>query len=69
MCEFGSCEIGVREGFRVAKGDELGMFHFGGSTNCLILRSEANVTFNGDMQLGMDAPTVRVNSAIAVAQR
>jgi len=33
-----TCDIRVYEGQRVEKGDELGMFHFGGSTHCLIFR-------------------------------
>lgn len=39
MDEVSTCEITVREGQQVEKGDELGMFHFGGSTYCLIFQS------------------------------
>lgn len=38
MDEVSTCEITVREGQRVKKGDEIGMFHFGGSSFCLLFR-------------------------------
>ena len=38
MCEVSTCEMTVKEGQHVNKGDEIGMFHFGGSTHCLIFR-------------------------------
>ncbi|KIX01371.1 uncharacterized protein Z518_09096 [Rhinocladiella mackenziei CBS 650.93] len=38
MCEVSTCEITVKEGQHVRKGDEIGMFHFGGSTHCLMFR-------------------------------
>ena len=46
MCEVSSCEITVQTGQRVKKGDQLGMFHFGGSTYCLIFRPEVQVEFD-----------------------
>jgi phosphatidylserine decarboxylase len=38
MCEVSTCEMTVKEGQHVVKGDEIGMFHFGGSTHCLLFR-------------------------------
>jgi len=38
MDEVSTCEITVKEGQHVKKGDELGMFHFGGSSHCLLFR-------------------------------
>jgi phosphatidylserine decarboxylase len=38
MDEVSTCEITVQEGQRVKKGDEIGMFHFGGSSFCLLFR-------------------------------
>ncbi|KAG9784277.1 hypothetical protein KCU88_g2856, partial [Aureobasidium melanogenum] len=38
MCEVSTCEMTVKEGQHVNKGDEIGMFHFGGSTHCLLFR-------------------------------
>ena len=38
MVEVSSCEITVRACDRVKKGDQIGLFHFGGSTSCLVFR-------------------------------
>ncbi|KIW38223.1 uncharacterized protein PV06_09207 [Exophiala oligosperma] len=38
MCEVSTCDVTVEEGQHVDKGDEIGMFHFGGSTHCLLFR-------------------------------
>jgi phosphatidylserine decarboxylase len=38
MAEVSTCEITVKEGQRIRKGDEMGMFHFGGSTYCMLFR-------------------------------
>jgi phosphatidylserine decarboxylase len=38
MTEVSTCDITVKEGQHVKKGSELGMFHFGGSTHCVIFR-------------------------------
>ena len=38
MIDVSSCEITVRAGDRVAKGDQIGAFHFGGSTSCLVFQ-------------------------------
>ena len=70
MAEVSSCEITVKPGDRVKKGDQLGMFHFGGSTHCLIFRPGVNLTFNlyGETP-GVDAPNnIRVNTPIAVVK-
>lgn len=45
MSEVSTCEVTVKQGDRVSKGDQLGMFHFGGSTHCLIFRKEVPVKF------------------------
>lgn len=37
------------------KGDQLGMFHFGGSTHCLIFRPGVNLTFTDYETPGLDA--------------
>jgi phosphatidylserine decarboxylase len=40
MDEVSTCEITVKEGQHVKKGEQTGMFHFGGSSHCLLtLRS------------------------------
>lgn len=38
MDEVSTCDITVAEGQHVRKGDEIGMFHFGGSSHCLLFR-------------------------------
>jgi phosphatidylserine decarboxylase len=43
MSEVSTCDIKVKEGQKVKKGEELGMFHFGGSTHCLLFRKGVKV--------------------------
>ena len=45
MVEVSSCDITVYEGQRVKKGQQLGMFHYGGSTHCLIFRPGVELYF------------------------
>ena len=67
MAEVSSCQITVKPGQHVSKGDQLGMFHFGGSTHCLFFRPGVNLKFNLYGQTpGPQAETnIRVNTAIA----
>lgn len=66
MAEVSSCQITVKTGDIVKKGDELGMFHFGGSTHCLIFRPGVNLDFTTYENPGLDAPNnIRVNTQIA----
>ncbi|RAH86033.1 hypothetical protein BO86DRAFT_415550 [Aspergillus japonicus CBS 114.51] len=44
MAEVSTCDITVKDGDHVHKGDELGMFHYGGSTHCLLFQKGVNVT-------------------------
>ncbi|KAJ4122793.1 hypothetical protein NW768_010238 [Fusarium equiseti] len=46
MAEVSSCEFTVAKGQTIAKGDELGMFHFGGSTYCMVFRPGVELVFN-----------------------
>ncbi|THH28486.1 hypothetical protein EUX98_g5702 [Antrodiella citrinella] len=62
MVEVSTCEITVKVGDRVKKGDEIGMFHFGGSTSCLVFRMDTNITFSSDYPVGAKVP---VHAAIA----
>lgn len=43
MSEVSTCDITLKEGQKVKKGDQLGMFHFGGSTHCLLFRKGVKV--------------------------
>ncbi|CAE6396076.1 hypothetical protein ACGC1H_005748 [Rhizoctonia solani] len=60
MSEVSTCEVTVKKGDKVSKGDQLGMFHFGGSTHCLIFRKGVKVTF--DVAVGDD---VKLNQGMA----
>ncbi|OCL07073.1 phosphatidylserine decarboxylase family protein [Glonium stellatum] len=67
MSEVSSCEYTVAEGYNVTKGEEIGMFHYGGSTHCLIFRPEVNLKWSYDVPDGSwDAGNIPVNSVLAV---
>jgi phosphatidylserine decarboxylase len=63
MAEVSTCEITVEPGQHIEKGEEMGMFHFGGSTHCLIFRPETKVTFNTNATIHSD---VALHAPIAV---
>ena len=44
MSEVSSCDVTVKEGQHVEKGEQLGMFHFGGSTHCVMFRKGVKVS-------------------------
>ncbi|KAI1194515.1 Phophatidylserine decarboxylase-domain-containing protein [Nemania serpens] len=43
MDEVSTCEITVQQGQHVEKGEQLGMFHFGGSSHCLLFRETVHI--------------------------
>ncbi|KAL1852528.1 hypothetical protein Daus18300_012126 [Diaporthe australafricana] len=45
MAEVSSCEFTVKAGQDIRKGQELGMFHFGGSSHCMVFRPGVDVKF------------------------
>jgi len=61
MIEVSSCDITVRQGDRVKRGDQLGTFHYGGSTHCLVFRPETKLDFVVNEETGH----VPLRSAIA----
>lgn len=69
MAEVSTCEITVCAGQRVAKGEQLGVFHFGGSTCCLLFRPETVLDFDlhGETP-GLDAGQIRLNERIATVR-
>lgn len=70
MAEVSSCEITVYEGQHVSKGDQLGMFHFGGSTHCLIFRPGVMLNFDFHGQTpGLHSSNILVNAQIAEVVR
>ena len=61
-----SDEITVRVGQHVNKGDQLGMFHFGGSTHVLLFRPETKVEFNlHDQEPSLGSSNIKVREEIA----
>ena len=70
MAEVSTCEITVYQGQRVKKGDQLGMFHFGGSTHCLMFRPDVRLDFDFHGQTpGLDSSNIPVNARIATVTR
>lgn len=66
MTEVSSCEVTVQPGQRIAKGEQLGMFHFGGSTHCLLFRPGVELAFDFyGQQPGLEATNLRINTALA----
>ncbi|KAJ7361202.1 phosphatidylserine decarboxylase [Mycena albidolilacea] len=59
MTEVSTCEATVAEGKRVQRGDELGMFHFGGSTHVLVFRPQTNLQFFDNVDTPGDMVEVR----------
>ena len=63
MAEVSTCQVTVAHGQPVKKGEQLGTFHFGGSTHCLIFRPETKVAFDPDYTKG--GTKVLLSAAIA----
>jgi phosphatidylserine decarboxylase len=67
MSEVSSCQITVKQGQRVKKGDPLGYFQYGGSTYCLVFRPGAIAEFTLNAIPEPNSQVVLVNSKIATA--
>lgn len=66
MGDVSNNEITVRIGQHVTTGDQLGMFHFGGSTHVLLFRPEVKVDFDLHGQKpGLDTTNIKVRDIIA----
>lgn len=69
MAEVSTCELTVAAGQQVAKGEQLGMFHFGGSTCCLLFRPETRLDFDLHGQTpGLDAQPIPLHARIATVR-
>lgn len=69
MAEVSTCDITAYVGQHVNKGDEIGMFHFGGSTHCLIFRPGVELTWDLHGQTpGLESSNIPINAAIAVVR-
>ena len=66
MAEVSTCDITVKESQHVEKGDQIGMFHFGGSTHCLLFRKGVDV--QGFPEKGTREHNVPVRSQLAVVK-
>ena len=70
MAEVSTCQIAVYEGQQIQKGQQLGMFHFGGSTHCLIFRPEVQLDFDMHGQTpGLNSNNIPINSRIATVRK
>ena len=70
MTEVSSCEITVYEGQHVKKGDQLGMFHFGGSTHCLIFGPQVKLDFDMHGQTpGLNSKNIPLRERIATVSK
>jgi phosphatidylserine decarboxylase len=67
MAEVSSCDIQLYEGQKVTKGQPIGMFHFGGSSHCLLFRKGVDVVFDlpKDNPPSLNAYNLFVNSKLA----
>jgi phosphatidylserine decarboxylase len=69
MAEVSSCDVTVYEGQRIEKGEELGMFHFGGSTHCLIFRPGVDLDFDlRGQRPGLDTDNIPVRARLATVR-
>lgn len=67
MTEVSTCDTTVHEGQHVHKGDEIGMFHYGGSTHCIIFRK--GVELEGFPDTENAQHNVPVRSKLAVVKK
>jgi len=70
MAEVSSCDITVYEGQHVKKGEQIGMFHFGGSTHCLIFGPHVKLKFDlHGQKAGLNSNNIAVRSKIATVSK
>jgi phosphatidylserine decarboxylase len=66
MAEVSSCRIAAYVGQHVKKGEQLGSFHFGGSTYCLLFGPQVKLAFDfHGQEPGLDSSNIAVNAKIA----
>lgn len=67
MADVSTCDIRVYEGQHVTKGEEIGMFHFGGLTYCLVFRPEVKLEFDlhgQENKTGITAENIQENKRL-----
>jgi phosphatidylserine decarboxylase len=62
MAEVSTCDVTVKEGQHVKKGEQMGMFHFGGSTHCLIFGPKVKLAWNEE-RFTQETPFLKENEA------
>ncbi|KIN98401.1 hypothetical protein M404DRAFT_31405 [Pisolithus tinctorius Marx 270] len=67
--EVSTCNIVINEGQELKKGDELGQFHFGGSTHCLIFRPGVTAMLIDQDGQPLEGSKVRVGKDILIATK
>lgn len=66
MAEASTCDVTVAVGQHVKDCDDIGMFHFGGSTHCLIFPPEVKLPFDLHGQKpGLEPSNIEVRDVIA----
>lgn len=66
IAEVSTCEFTVKPGQNVTKGDEIGTFHYGGSSYCMIFRKDVQLLFESlEMNPKYNTPVL---STLAVVQ-
>ncbi len=69
MAEVSTCDAHVYEGQHLTKGQQTGMFHFGGSTHCLFFRPGVNLEFDLHGKTpGLDSTNIPINARIATVK-
>ncbi|KAF5602514.1 phosphatidylserine decarboxylase 2 [Fusarium pseudocircinatum] len=67
MAEVSGCEFIVQKGDHITKGQQIGMFHFGGSSHCMIFQPGVKLLWKRPPPYDMDTENnSRVNSLLAV---
>ena len=70
MGDVSSCEAFVTDNERVTKGQQIGTFHIGGSTHCLVFRPGVDLTFDLRGQTpSLDAQNIPINEKIATVPK
>ncbi|THV00222.1 hypothetical protein K435DRAFT_854953 [Dendrothele bispora CBS 962.96] len=64
MTEISTCQATVYEGQHVVRGDELGMFHLGGSSNAIVFRADSGVKIDDEFKVP-EVP-LRINQPINI---
>ncbi|KAE8154096.1 phosphatidylserine decarboxylase family protein [Aspergillus avenaceus] len=65
MADVSTCEVTVKENQTVTKGQEIGMFHHGGSTHCLLFRKGVNLTWVTNAFPGVSDKNIPLRGALA----